>query len=1260
MNIKRCIVAFFMAVCLFVGIIPPVDAAWDGYAEKNAAIDEEEVVLVDMNNLNIIFSAGAVPQERIARSAKYSARWNNHPTMKTLGFTNVPRDWSSFGTIKFDVYSETVVNSAMTMIVDTDFVPAPGKTMSYFSTPIEFDWTGWKTFEIELSAFKVNNQSDWTKVNRLRFASGGWGNTPNEKTDLYFDNIYATIAEEGEVIGFTKTLSVTKKEEQLFKDAMSNAVAAFNFSERVYAGDELKRIESKLTTSEGLAMAPISFFKDILGAEIADNKITLGNKTANLNEPQFSKLIFEKDNIRFVPLVECAQALGKAAKTFNQLTVIGSENHIKHFEDDESLADIGGIIIASKAVDPKGVTKQDWEAIKISWRRYLVGDENNNLESEEVATAIKRIDQNARSVRESMNRQQDAAVLFGTTPVTTTAHMTSQYTRLEKMVLAYGTYGSSLYKDRQLKRDIMYGLEWLYQNLYGQAEIENRGWRNTSLTNWWDWYCGVAYPLCSMLMILEPEMKYDDISKYLSPYDHFRTIMRTSEEQAASRTYTGTASAVLHEDADRMLAMVNDFNYMLDFQEKGNGTRSDFTYITHVHFPYNSGYGVSSLLDRISRVQAILAGTVFEFATPYKYNSCLWFYEMFEPVMYKAGAMAAFGGRYPADEAGHAGYVVALALDYIGSFGLDDDERLKTIIRRHVTDETMSYVLARLTVNEINTLLDVMGEDYPQPDAYERTKVYYQGDRVVQQRDNYAFTLSMSSSRIANYESIHGKNITGWYSADGMLYMYTDNDLQQYRNAFWSNANPYRMPGTTVDTQERQAVSITINKSYKSNQDFVGAVEFEDKYSVAAMQLESFHNDVEPPSLSATVSGSPPLHNSTLMAKKAWFMFDDEVVALGTDINANDGFDVLTVVENRKLVKNSIKEGESNANEYPVVSVTANGDDGNVVENIIDNDYGTRWSMEGDAYAIFELEDIKEIGYVGIAQYGGINGKQAIFEIDVSTDGDNWTTVFEGKASGETALLEAYDMKNVKARYVRYNGHGRTNSGWNSVTEFKIYAPTKDGSFILDSGGGIIPGVDNVIIDGNMLEKKEHHRNSYTDPSWAHIENVGGYYFPQGGKLELEKTNKEPSFLEMWFEHGKSPKNGSYSYVLLPHKTSEETAGYAKDPNISILSNTAKLQAVKENTINALGIVFWEAGNFDSITVSEPLIVMVQETDGEYAISFCDPTQKLQSAQIKINKKLTLAQADKNLQVNLSGNTVTINADLSNAKGKTYKAKFTK
>lgn len=67
------------------------------------------------------------------------------------------------------------------------------------------------------------------------------------------------------------------------------------------------------------------------------------------------------------------------------------------------------------------------------------------------------------------------------------------------------------------------------------------------------------------------------------------------------------------------------------------------------------------------------------------------------------------------------------------------------------------------------------------------------------------------------------------------------------------------------------------------------------------------------------------------------------------------------------------------------------------------------------------------------------------FDIQVSEDGENWTTVLEDQASSGTADEETLEMftfdEPVKARYLRYVGHGSSSNDSNNIYEIIAIAP---------------------------------------------------------------------------------------------------------------------------------------------------------------------------------------------------------------------------
>jgi lysophospholipase L1-like esterase len=124
----------------------------------------------------------------------------------------------------------------------------------------------------------------------------------------------------------------------------------------------------------------------------------------------------------------------------------------------------------------------------------------------------------------------------------------------------------------------------------------------------------------------------------------------------------------------------------------------------------------------------------------------------------------------------------------------------------------------------------------------------------------------------------------------------------------------------------------------------------------------------------------------------------------------------------------------------PASAVTASTQDANVPANTVDDNLATRWSANGDGQWVqFDLGAARTITHVKVAVYNG-NARRNAFDLQVSTGGGVWTTVWSGQSSGNTTAEETYEIADVPARWVRYLGHGSSTTTFNSVTEVSIFA----------------------------------------------------------------------------------------------------------------------------------------------------------------------------------------------------------------------------
>lgn len=169
----------------------------------------------------------------------------------------------------------------------------------------------------------------------------------------------------------------------------------------------------------------------------------------------------------------------------------------------------------------------------------------------------------------------------------------------------------------------------------------------------------------------------------------------------------------------------------------------------------------------------------------------------------------------------------------------------------------------------------------------------------------------------------------------------------------------------------------------------------------------------------------------------------------------------------------------------------------------------------------------------------------------------------------------------------------------------------------------------NDILNGNADVSGE----KLSDVSWAHLEgadNAGGigYYFPgKGQEVSVRRAKNSGNwsdigtsegaateeYLELWYDHGMNPQDDSYSYVLLPGRSAEETGEYAENPQITVLANDKNVQAAYGENGKVFGANVWsdEAVTVRDVTVKGQASVMTEEDEnGILTVAVADPTMK--------------------------------------------------
>ena len=719
--------------------------------------------------------------------------------------------------------------------------------------------------------------------------------------------------------------------EQFIELTKEGAVAIFLYARTILQDGELHLFDPsdadvRAIARSSVVLVPECFFEEYFGicAEINGTHIILQKDTAKLcgcaenveytfsgTDYSFSIAPCRKGSHFYLPVQEVCARFGIPVKAYydNMLLVMGSNAALAVMDANPRLQYAGGYAVVGE-FSSEGITPEVFTKVKDTWRLALIGSaEINDTRDEEIKKKLEQISSACRNSLSTMHKGEDVFVLWGDAPPTESAHLTTQYNNLRNLAVGYGTVGSEYYHNEELRETILWALEWLYVHMYDDSVIEERGWRSAREFNWWDWNVGSVFPLTDVLLILEDHLTMEQKERYLKCYKWTTTFMRVGyrSDFASSRILGFTKTALLLEDPAWLKIASADYDLLLEIVEEGSGTHIDYVDWTH-GYPYNMMYGLTNLL-RTLYVASQLAGTSLEFRSPRQYSFFHLAKYMFEAAIYVGQGFMLFNGRGNGGmEFSSGASAFANILNMIGMFGDDEDAYIKKMIKRNAADPAFVRILkSSCSIKNIALLNKILAdESISGENDYTLAHAWYTADRAAQHRNDYCFFLGMASGRHPGYESINSANKRGWYTGDGALYLYTHTDRHSFDgpNFITNEKITYRIPGTTVDSQERTVKSL--RSGWRGSAEFVGCMQFEKKYITAAMDYESYHFEGPDENIPDTgYGGSWPVHYNDLRAKKAWFMFERECVCLGCDIRSSMNSDVNTIVEHRRLVKNT-------------------------------------------------------------------------------------------------------------------------------------------------------------------------------------------------------------------------------------------------------------------------------------------------------------------------------------------------------------------
>jgi hyaluronate lyase len=524
-----------------------------------------------------------------------------------------------------------------------------------------------------------------------------------------------------------------------------------------------------------------------------------------------------------------------------------------------------------------------FERLRERWVAMLTGGPDLDAASPPYVAIVQGVAANARGWWKAMADPRGRPAGLWTDPASGLAEYNTRIStdRLRVMALAWSTPGSDLTADPRLKADIVEGLTWLEARRYS-VRIERVG-------NWWEWEIGIPTALTDLILMMQPVLRAerpDLMSRLIAAIDRFTHAADVgTAANTVWRSHVVALNAIAARDTKQLESARRAFPPTFEDVESGDGFHADGSFIQHDDLAYTGGYG-RDMLFRSALLIHLLDGSPWALVPEEWAKLKARIDTAYAPVMYRGALMDMVRGRNVSRAALSdikSGQQMIHALLYLGQVEGGRDLRITAkswiAAQSNVHDvfaydpKLPAYWLTPFTARLISAAIrDKTVPVRPEPVG---CTVYPAMERAVFRSGDIAVAVAMNSARIANYESVNSENLEGWYTGQGMTYVYAPGH-ENYSDDVWPTIDPYRLPGVTLDKRPRALGAVVA----RNISDAVGGAGLE-TCAALGMRIE-------------TDGGS-------FKVTKSWFAADGYVVALGAGISSDSDYPVETIVENRDL-----------------------------------------------------------------------------------------------------------------------------------------------------------------------------------------------------------------------------------------------------------------------------------------------------------------------------------------------------------------------
>lgn len=550
----------------------------------------------------------------------------------------------------------------------------------------------------------------------------------------------------------------------------------------------------------------------------------------------------------------------------------------------------GSVLLALNGLVQQGSSAYaltDFEVVRGRWSDYLVGRPVATADPD-VLAAIAVNDAKVADHLLLWSPSSTARTIFSDYPMgTDPRNMRKSLERLLDLAVAYSTPGSSYVGQAHIRDKVREGTLLINTLEYYPRPADG----NPPYGNWWEWEIGSGIALTSLLMVVFDEFTAAERTNLIAAIRFFNPSPRRTAANLVNTCQILIACGVLESSISAVTTATTAMGAALKYVTTGDGFYWDGSFVQHVNVAYTGSYGLELILG-IAQQMSLLTGTTLQLPASQQSFMFTVLETAFFPAITNGVVLDTLRGRQ------------------IASQDFSDRERGMVMLEQFVllasasSGPTRQSILGRVKKMLIKqganiyegapvrrvTMYKSLLNDTSVAEVSEKQggKVFAQMGRAVYRNANWTFVCALSSKRIAHMESLTLANRKAFHTGSGMTYFYPATDIDHYTDQYWSSVDWYRLPGTTLS--KKQLTQAYIDSFHQGRpvptNAYAGGTYGYDKLTMAVgMHLEG--------------------PDSTLRAKKSWFVIGNAIVHLGADISCSDAEGVESIVEHRNVRSSS-------------------------------------------------------------------------------------------------------------------------------------------------------------------------------------------------------------------------------------------------------------------------------------------------------------------------------------------------------------------